>query len=73
MDHHVQVMSPPCLTALNGRRMCSLRSKTCTAKGRTCVVASDLAQQHPLLSYQIRANYRHHQAHVYTVTPGPVP
>jgi NADH-quinone oxidoreductase subunit G len=36
------------------------------------VVASDLAQQHPLLSYQIRANYRHHGAHVYTVTPGAV-
>jgi NADH-quinone oxidoreductase subunit G len=36
------------------------------------VVGADLAQQHPLLSYQIRANYRHHQAHVYVVTPGPV-
>src|SRR5262249_40274281 len=24
--------------------------------------------EHPLLSFQIRANYRHHQAHVYVVT-----
>ncbi|HYL35160.1 MAG TPA: NADH-quinone oxidoreductase subunit NuoG [Bryobacteraceae bacterium] len=36
------------------------------------VIASDLAQQHPFLSYQIRANYRHHGAHIYTLTPGPV-
>src|SRR5262249_53695998 len=36
------------------------------------VIGADLAQQHPMLSFQIRANYRHHGAHVYTVTPGPV-
>jgi NADH-quinone oxidoreductase subunit G len=36
------------------------------------VVASDLSQQHPFLANQIRANVRHHQAHVYAVTPGPV-
>ena len=28
--------------------------------------------EHPLLAFQIRANYRHHQAHVYAVTPEPV-
>ncbi|MEQ1885317.1 MAG: NADH-quinone oxidoreductase subunit NuoG [Bryobacteraceae bacterium] len=36
------------------------------------VIGADLAQQHPFLSFQIRANYRHHQAHIYTVTTGPV-
>ena len=36
------------------------------------VVAADLAQQHPLLAFQLRANFRHHHAAVYTVTPGPV-
>jgi len=36
------------------------------------IVATDLAQQHPFLSFQVRANYRHHQAHVYTVAYGPV-
>lgn len=36
------------------------------------VLGADLALEHPLLSYQIRANYRHHQARVYVVTPGPV-
>jgi len=36
------------------------------------VVASDLSQQHPFLAFQLRANVRHHEAHVYTVTSGPV-
>jgi NADH-quinone oxidoreductase subunit G len=33
------------------------------------VIGSDLAVEHPFLSFQIRANYRHHAAHVYAVTP----
>ena len=33
------------------------------------VLGADLALEHPLLSYQMRANYRHHQAHIYAVTP----
>ncbi|HTX39550.1 MAG TPA: molybdopterin-dependent oxidoreductase, partial [Bryobacteraceae bacterium] len=36
------------------------------------VLGADLALEHPLLSFQIRANYRHHQAHVYAVTAEPV-
>jgi NADH-quinone oxidoreductase subunit G len=36
------------------------------------VVGADLAQQHPFLSFQARANSRHHQAHIYAVTTGPV-
>jgi NADH-quinone oxidoreductase subunit G len=36
------------------------------------VIGADLAQQQPFLAFQIRANFRHHGAHVYTVTPGPV-
>src|SRR4051794_10757395 len=36
------------------------------------IIGSDLALEHPLLSWWIRANYRHHQGHVYAVTPGPV-
>ncbi len=36
------------------------------------VVASDLAQQHPMLANQIRASRRLRGARVYTVTPGPV-
>jgi NADH-quinone oxidoreductase subunit G len=36
------------------------------------VIGSDLSQQHPFLAFQLRANFRHHAAHVYTVTQGPV-
>ena len=36
------------------------------------ILGADLALEHPLLSFQIRANVRHHQAHVYVVTEGPV-
>jgi NADH-quinone oxidoreductase subunit G len=36
------------------------------------IIGSDLAQQHPLLSFQLRADFRHHKAKIYTVTPGPV-
>ena len=36
------------------------------------IVASDLAQQHPLLAFQVRASFRHHGARVYTVRRGPV-
>ena len=36
------------------------------------LVANDLSQQHPFLSFQVRANVRHHEAHVYTVASGPV-
>jgi NADH-quinone oxidoreductase subunit G len=42
-----------------------------TAKA-VLVIGCDLSQQHPLLANQIRANVRHHGAHVYVVTPGPV-
>lgn len=42
-----------------------------TAQG-ALVVGVDLAQQHPLLAFQLRANARHHSAKVVTITQGPV-
>jgi NADH-quinone oxidoreductase subunit G len=36
------------------------------------ILGADLALEHPLLSYQIRANYRHHRARIYVATPKPV-
>lgn len=36
------------------------------------ILGADLALEHPLLSFQIRANYRHYQAHVYVATAKPV-
>ena len=34
------------------------------------VIGADLAMEQPFLAFQIRANYRHHEAHVYTITAG---
>jgi len=36
------------------------------------VIGADIANQHPLIHWQLRANYRHHQARIYTVTVGAV-
>jgi NADH-quinone oxidoreductase subunit G len=36
------------------------------------IIGADLSQQHPLIAYQIRANVRHHGAHVYLTGDGPV-
>ena len=32
------------------------------------VIGADLALEHPFLSFQIRASFRHHAAHIYTIT-----
>ncbi|HWQ56577.1 MAG TPA: NADH-quinone oxidoreductase subunit NuoG [Bryobacteraceae bacterium] len=40
--------------------------------GAVLILGADLAQQQPFLSWQVRANHRHHGARVYVVTPGPV-
>jgi NADH-quinone oxidoreductase subunit G len=36
------------------------------------VIGADLALEQPLISFQIRANVRHHNAHVYVITDKPV-
>ncbi len=42
------------------------------SKKAVLVIGADLAQQQPLLSFQIRANVRHHNAHVYVTGAKPV-
>jgi NADH-quinone oxidoreductase subunit G len=41
-------------------------------KKAVLIIGADLATQHPLLSFQIRANFRHHNAHVYVTGSKPV-
>ncbi len=60
------------LAALQGRTEALASTADLYQRKAILVVASDLAQQHPLLAFQIRANWRHHQCHVYAVTRGPV-
>ena len=72
IDHRRTGDVPALLDALSGKT-----GKLATAAGlyqkkAILVIGADLALEHPFLSFQLRANYRHHQAHVYVVTPGPV-
>src|SRR5437773_3401674 len=60
------------LDALGGRNEALATTQDLYQSKAIRVVAAELALEHPFLSFQIRANYRHHQAHVYAVTPRPV-
>ncbi len=72
IDHHRTGDVPALLDALSGQTDALATSTDLYERKAILVISSDLAQQHPFLSFQIRANYRHHGAHIYTVTPGPV-
>jgi NADH-quinone oxidoreductase subunit G len=58
--------------ALDGRRGVLATTSDLYSARALLVVGADLAQQHPLLAFRMRANARHHQARAYVVTPGPV-
>jgi len=60
------------LDALNGHENALATVGDLYTTKAALVIASDLAQQHPLLAFQLRANHRHNRGAVYTVTPGPV-
>ena len=72
IDHHRTGDVVTLLDALSGRQDKLATVADLYEKKALLVLGADLALEHPLLSYQIRANYRHHQAHVYVVTPQPV-
>ena len=72
IDHHRTGDVVTLLDALSGKEGKLATVSDLYEKKAILVLGADLALQHPLLSFQIRANYRHHQAHVYVVTPGEV-
>lgn len=73
IDHHRTGDVAALIDALGGKSADSLATTDdLYTAGAALVIGADLAQQHPFLAFQLRANYRHHQANVYTVTPGPV-
>lgn len=72
IDHHRTGDVPTLLDALSGKTgALATIGDLYTAKA-ALVIGSDLAQQHPLIAFQLRANFRHHQMPLYTVTRGPV-
>jgi NADH-quinone oxidoreductase subunit G len=72
IDHHRTGDIATLLDALSGKKDALATTAGVYESKAVLVISSDLSQQHPFLAFQIRANYRHHDAHVYTVTPGPV-
>jgi NADH-quinone oxidoreductase subunit G len=72
IDHHRTGDLLTLLDALSGKTEALATTEDLYKRKAILVIASDLSQQHPLLAFQIRANHRHHGAHIYTLTPGPV-
>jgi NADH-quinone oxidoreductase subunit G len=72
IDHHRTGDVEALLDALKGRPEALARTADLYTSKAVLVVASDLAQQHPLLAFQLRANWRHHQSRTYVVTRGEV-
>jgi NADH-quinone oxidoreductase subunit G len=68
IDHHRTGDVVTLLDALSGKSDKLATVSDLYLADAMLVVGADLALEHPLLSYQIRANYRHHQARVYAVT-----
>jgi len=72
IDHHRTGDLGTLFDALSGKNAALATAGDLYDAKAVLVVGADLAQQHPFLSFQVRANYRHHNAHVYAVTIGPV-
>ncbi|MBV9302241.1 MAG: NADH-quinone oxidoreductase subunit NuoG [Acidobacteriaceae bacterium] len=72
IDHHRTGDVAGLIHALDGRTNVLASTDDLYNTKAALVISSDLAQEQPLLAFQLRANWRHHKAHVYAVTPGPV-
>lgn len=72
IDHHRTGDIATLLDALAGRTNALATIADLYQAPASLVIGADLAQQHPLLHFQLRANWRHQKARTYTVTPGPV-
>jgi NADH-quinone oxidoreductase subunit G len=72
IDHHRSGDVEALLDALSGRQGALASTADLYNKKAVLVIGADLALEHPFLSFQIRANFRHHRAQVYVVTEHPV-
>src|SRR5580700_3597339 len=72
IDHHRTGDVPALLDALSGKTGKLATTAELYGKKAVLVIGADLALEQPFLAFQMRANFRHHQAHIYAVTAGPV-
>jgi len=72
IDHHRTGDVVSLIDALAGRTDALATSDDFYNRKAVLLVGADMSMQQPFLAFQARANYRHHQAHIYTVTAGPV-
>jgi NADH-quinone oxidoreductase subunit G len=72
IDHHRTGDLATLYDSLSGRQNALASMADLYTAKAALVIGSDLAQQHPLIAFQLRSNHRHHGARIYTVTEGPV-
>ena len=72
IDHHRTGDLATLFDALSGKNSALATTADLYNAKAVLIAGADLSQQHPLLAYQARANFRHHAAHIYAVSTGPV-
>jgi NADH-quinone oxidoreductase subunit G len=72
IDHHRTGDVASLIDALHGKTGMNATMADLYSTKAALIIGTDLAQEHPLIAFQLRANWRHHKAHIYTVTPGRV-
>jgi NADH-quinone oxidoreductase subunit G len=72
IDHHRTGDVVTLLDALSGKRNALASTADLFTTKAALVIDADLAQEQPLLAYQLRSNFRLNKAQVFAVTPGPV-
>jgi NADH-quinone oxidoreductase subunit G len=72
IDHHRTGDVATLIQTLHGRTNALATTADLYTTKAAVVISSDLAQEQPLLAFQLRANWRHHKAHIYAITPGAV-
>jgi NADH-quinone oxidoreductase subunit G len=72
IDHHRTGDVLTLLDALGGQPGRLAVTEDLYTTPAVLIVGADLAMEHPFLSWQVRANARHHGAHVYVATVAPV-
>ncbi|HYA16022.1 MAG TPA: NADH-quinone oxidoreductase subunit NuoG [Bryobacteraceae bacterium] len=69
IDHHRTGDVSTLIDALSGTNGALATSADFYERKAFLIIGADLAVEQPFLSFQIRANKRHHDAHVYVITP----